>query len=113
MSSGEARRAVIARALVHKPRALVLDEPTVSLDLPGRREMHAALRRVVRSGASLVLVTHQLEDLIPEIDRVITLRAGRVLHDGPIRKVLRSATLSEVFGVDVQVAERDGVWQMW
>jgi len=113
MSSGEVRRAVIARALVHRPRALVLDEPTVSLDLPGRREMHAALRRVVGSGASLVLVTHQLEDLIPEIDRVITLRAGRVLHDGPIRKVLRSATLSEVFGVQVQVAERDGVWQMW
>ena len=113
MSSGEVRRAVIARALVHQPRALVLDEPTVSLDLRGRRELLAAMRRLAGDGKSLVLVTHTLDDLIPEIDRVITLRDGRVLHDGPTREVLRSGPLSELFGMDVRVAERDGVWQMW
>jgi len=113
MSSGEVRRAVIARALVHDPRALVLDEPTVSLDVRGRRELLTAMRRLARAGKSLVLVTHTLDDLIPEIDRVVTLRDGRVLHDGPTRVVLRSAPLSELFGLDVQVAERDGVWHMW
>ena len=113
MSSGEVRRAVIARALVHQPRALVLDEPTVSLDIRGRRELLAAMRRLVRDGRSLVLVTHTLDDLIPEIDRVVTLRDGRVLHDGPTREILRSGPLSELFGVDVHVAERQGVWQMW
>jgi len=113
MSSGEVRRAVIARALVHQPRALVLDEPTVSLDIRGRRELLAAMRRLVRDGRSLVLVTHTLDDVIPEIDRVVTLRDGRVLHDGRTEDVLRSGPLSELFGVDVHVAEREGVWQMW
>ena len=113
MSSGEVRRAVIARALIHDPRALVLDEPTVSLDIGGRRELLSAMRRIAQSGKSLVLITHQLDDIVPEIDRVITLRDGRVLHDGPVREVLRPKPLSEVFGVDVHVAQRDGVWQMW
>ncbi len=113
MSSGEIRRAVIARALVHQPRALVLDEPTVSLDIRGRRELLTAMRRLVRDRRSLVLVTHTLDDVIPEIDRIVTLREGRVLHDGPTREILRSGPLSELFGVEVHVAEREGVWQMW
>lgn len=113
MSSGEVRRAVIARALVHQPRALVLDEPTVSLDIRGRRELLAAMRRLVRGGTSLVLVTHTLDDLIPEIDRIVTLRDGHILHDGPTREILAARPLRELFGVDVHVAERMGVWQMW
>ena len=113
MSSGEGRRAVIARALVHHPRALVLDEPTVSLDIRGRRELLAAMRRLAAAGKSLVLVTHTLDDLIPEIDRVVTLRDGRILHDGPTREVLRPGPLRELFGTDVHVSEQEGVWHMW
>jgi len=113
MSSGEVRRAVIGRALVHDPRALVLDEPTVSLDIRGRRELITAMRRLARAGKSLVLVTHTLDDLIPEVDRVVTLRDGQILHDGPTREVLRSAPLSQLFGLDVHVSEREGVWHMW
>ena len=113
MSSGEVRRAIIARALVHHPRALVLDEPTVSLDVRGRRELLAAMRRLAHAGKSLVLVTHTLDDVIPEIDRVVTLRDGHILHDGPTRQVLRSGPLRELFGVDVHVMEREGVWHMW
>ena len=113
LSSGEVRRAVIARALVHHPRALVLDEPTVSLDIRGRRELLAAMRRLARDGKSLVLVTHTLDDVIPEIDRVVTLRGGRILHDGPTREVLRAGPLSELFGVEVHLGEQEGIWHMW
>ena len=113
MSSGEVRRAVIARALVHDPRALVLDEPTVSLDIRARRELFDAMRRLAQAGKSLVLVTHTLDDVIPEIDRIVTLRDGRILHDGPTREILQSGPLRELFGVDVQVAEREGIWHMW
>lgn len=109
MSTGQARRAVIARALVHRPRALVLDEPSTSLDVRGRREMRDAIRRLARSGASIVLITHQLEDIVPEIDRVVTLRRGRVLHDGPAGEVLRGGPLGELFGIDVTLQEIDGV----
>jgi len=109
MSTGEVRRAVIARALVHRPRALVLDEPTTNLDVSGKREMRAAISGLARSGASVVLVTHQLEDVVPEIGRVITLRRGRVLHDGPPDEVLRPEPLRELFGAGVALHEIGGV----
>lgn len=113
MSSGEARRAVIARALVHQPRALVLDEPTNSLDVRGRRELRNAMSRLAQTGVSLVLVTHQLEDLVPEIDRIVTLRRGRVLHDGTKQQILRRDVLEEVFDTEVELREIDGVHLLW
>jgi iron complex transport system ATP-binding protein len=109
MSSGQVRRAVIARALVNRPRALLLDEPTTSLDVRGKREMRAAIANLARSGASVVLVTHQLEDIVPEIGRVVTLRRGRVLHDGPAREVLREGPLRELFGDELTLHEIGGV----
>jgi iron complex transport system ATP-binding protein len=113
MSSGEARRSVIARALVHKPRTLVLDEPMNSLDLRARRELRAAISRLARAGVGVVLVTHELEDIVPEITRIITLRSGRVLHDGPKASVLVRDRLSEVFGVDIEPREVGGLYHAW
>jgi iron complex transport system ATP-binding protein len=109
MSSGEVRRAVIARSLVHKPRALLLDEPTTSLDVRGKREMRAAIRSLAHSGASIILITHQLEDIVPEIDRVVTLRRGRVLHDGPASEILQESPLRELFGGELTLHEIGGV----
>lgn len=113
MSSGEVRRAVIARALVHQPRALVLDEPTTSLDVCARREVRAAVSKLSRAGVSVVMVTHQLEDIVPEFERVVTLRRGRVLHDGSREEILRPGPLRELFGVDVEVQEIGGVYHLW
>src|SRR5690349_20542364 len=70
LSSGEARRILIARALVHQPKALVLDEPTTSLDFHATHELREILRKIAQSGTSIVLVTHHLPDIIPEINRV-------------------------------------------
>ena len=107
LSSGEARRLLIARALAHGPRALILDEPTNSLDLRACHDLTSSVRRLARAGTTLVLVTHHLPDVIPEIDRVVALKDGRVFRDGPTADVLTPAVLSEVFGVDVAV-ERHG-----
>lgn len=109
MSTGEARRMLIGRALVHDPRALVLDEPTNSLDLRAVREFREALRRLARSGTSVILVTHHLEDVIPEIGRVILLKDGKVFGDGPKEKVLTAASLSGLFGTRVRV-RREGLY---
>ncbi|MBV9746573.1 MAG: ATP-binding cassette domain-containing protein, partial [Acidobacteriia bacterium] len=87
MSSGEARRILIARALVHDPRALVLDEPTNSLDLRAHWELRSILRKLAQNGISLILVTHHLPDIIPEMRRVILIRQGRVFCDGPKEQV--------------------------
>jgi iron complex transport system ATP-binding protein len=81
MSSGEARRILIARALVHDPVALLLDEPFNSLDLHAIVELRRILSKLAQAGIGILLVTHHLPDIIPEIDRVILLRNGRVCAD--------------------------------
>jgi iron complex transport system ATP-binding protein len=102
LSAGEARRVLIARALVHRPRALVLDEPTSSLDLRAASEFRAGLRKLARRGTRIILVTHELEDIIPEVARVILLKDGAVFRDGPRARVLAPRTLSALFGTAVR-----------
>ena len=102
MSSGEARRLVIGRALVHEPAALVFDEPTNSLDMRAASEFKRSLSRIARAGTSIVVVTHHFDDLIPEIDRVVLLQEGRVFRDGTPSEVLTAQNLSELFGMAVQ-----------
>ncbi len=113
LSSGEARRLLIARALIHNPDTLLLDEPTTSLDLPSLREVRQQLRNLAQSGVGLLLVTHHLDDIIPEIDRVILLKEGEVFLDGPKAEVLTSARMSSTFGVPVEVVERGGFFHAW
>ena len=112
MSSGEARRILIARALVHDPQALVLDEPTNSLDLRAHRELRGILRKLAQNGISLILVTHHLPDIIPEIERVILIRQGRVFCDGRKEQVLRAEPLSNLFGIELEVIERGGYYHV-
>jgi iron complex transport system ATP-binding protein len=113
MSSGEARRVLIARALVHQPRALLFDEPSNSLDLFARRALHETMSHLARSGIGIVLVTHDLADVIPEIERVVLMSNGRILKDGRKQDVLDSKALSQVFGMEVEVARRDGYYHFW
>jgi len=113
LSSGEVRRAVIARALVHDPKALLLDEPANSLDIASQLELRHAMRRLADQGIGLVLVTHHLPDIVPEIDRVVCLRAGAVWRDGDKRDLLTAAALSELFGVEVHVEQRGGFYHMY
>ena len=108
LSSGEARRVMLARVLVTEPRALVLDEPTTGLDLAARHAFMERVRVVARQGTTVILVTHHLEEIIPEIERVVLLRAGRIAGDGPKAEMLASARLSELFDLPVAVDRADG-----
>jgi iron complex transport system ATP-binding protein len=108
MSSGEARRVLLARALVTDPRALVLDEPTTSLDLAARHDFMERVRQIARDGTTLILVTHHIEEIIPEIARVILLKAGRMLASGPKASVLTAERLSELFESPIALDEEDG-----
>ena len=112
MSSGEARRILIARALVHDPQALVLDEPTTSLDLRATWELRDVLRKLAANGISILMVTHHLPDIIPEMRRVILIREGRVVMDGPKEQVLEAGALSGLFGIPVEVLERGGYYHV-
>jgi len=105
MSSGEQRRAMIGRALIHDPEALVLDEPTTSLDPGAVREFRDLLRKLARAGRTLLLVTHHIADVIPEIERVIMMQNGRIVGDGPKKQLLTSARLSRLFGTKLKVVK--------
>jgi len=112
LSSGEARRILIGRALVHDPQALVLDEPTASLDLHATWELREILRKLAAGGISIIMVTHHLPDIIPEVRRVVLFREGKVYRDGAKEQVLEAATLSELFGIPVEVLERGGYYHV-
>lgn len=108
MSSGQARRVLLARALVTSPRALILDEPTTGLDIVARHEFMGRVQHIARDGTTLILVTHHIEEIIPEIERVILLRDGRLAADGPKRSVLTAERLSALFDGPIVLDESDG-----
>ncbi len=108
MSSGEARRFLIGRALVHDPKALILDEPTNSLDLHALHTFRQTLRRIAQSGTGIILITHHLHDIIPEIHRVILMKDGRFWKDGPKEAILSEDTIGSLFEVPVRIHEENG-----
>ena len=113
MSAGEKRRILIARALVHRPRQLLLDEPSNALDLAAQRELRDTLRRLAAEGTGLVLVTHHLGDILPEIDRVILMRGGRIVGDGPRAELLTAPRLSDLFNTPVRIGHDEEWLHSW
>jgi iron complex transport system ATP-binding protein len=119
MSAGEQRRVMIGRALVGSgslhgaEQMLLLDEPSNALDLAAQQGLRAMLRGLVRQGTGILLITHHIADILPEIERVILMRAGRIVGDGPKRELLTASVLSGLFGAEVTVVERDGFFHAW
>lgn len=112
MSSGEAKRTLIARALVHEPKTLLFDEPGNALDIAGQVGLRETMRELARSGLGILLVTHHVSEIIPEIERVVLLRRGSVLADGPKENILSGEQLSELFGVPVKLFREDGYFHL-
>jgi iron complex transport system ATP-binding protein len=113
MSSGEAQRILIARALVHNPQALLFDEPSNSLDLRFQHELRETMRKLAQSGVGIVLVTHQTADIIPEIERVVLMRDGKIVGDGSKDEMLSEEKMSALFGFPVRINHRDGYCHVW
>lgn len=112
MSSGEAKRVLIARALVHQPRALLFDEPSNSLDIAAQQELRQTMRSLAKSGIGIILVTHELHDIIPEIERVILMANGRLIADGHKEEALTSERLSKLFGIPVQISRKNDYFHL-
>jgi iron complex transport system ATP-binding protein len=110
LSEGQQRRLLLARALVHEPEVLVLDEPTNGLDLRARHQLLASLRDLVAGGTTLLLVTHQIEAIIPEVSRVLLLRQGQLVGDGPADALLAAGPLSALFDTPLRLVQ-DGGWR--
>jgi iron complex transport system ATP-binding protein len=110
MSTGQQRRCLLGRALVHNPDTLILDEPTAGLDLSASFDYLARIRRQIAGGKNIVLVTHLLNEIPPDIRRIILLREGRIVADGPKEEVLTEANLKKTYDADVRIAKVDGYY---
>jgi iron complex transport system ATP-binding protein len=112
LSSGEGRRVLMARALVNRPEALILDEPMTSLDLTGKRMVGRAMRSAAKGGRGLVLVTHDPSEIVPEIERVVMMREGRIFLDSGM-DAMTEENLSQLFGVPVRLRKVAGRFLAW
>ena len=108
MSTGQQRRCLLGRALVHDPATLILDEPTAGLDLAASFDYLARIRQLARAGRNIVLVTHHLNEIPPEVERIILLSGGRVAADGAKADVLTAEILGRVYDTPIRVREIDG-----
>ena len=108
MSTGQQRRCLLARALVHDPAILILDEPTAGLDFAASFDYLGRIRKLAQAGRNIVMVTHHLNEIPPEVDRIVLLQDGKVAADGDKASILTSDTLSRVYERPLRVAEIDG-----
>ncbi len=120
MSAGQQRRIMIGRALVGSSSAadgatqmLLLDEPSNALDLAAHTDLRNLLRKLAQQGTGILLITHHIADILPEIDRILLMRDGRIVADGPKADLLTAANLSNLFKTEVTMTERDGFYYAW
>jgi len=113
MSSGEAKRTLIARALVHDPQTLLFDEPSNALDIGAQLQLRETMRELAQSGLGILLVTHHVPEILPDIERVVLLREGRILADGPKAAILTEENLSKLFRAKVRLGQHDGYFHLY
>jgi iron complex transport system ATP-binding protein len=121
MSAGQQRRIMIGRAMAGTSSAddggnvqmLLLDEPSNALDLGAQHDLREMLRGLARRGTAILLITHHIADILPEIDRIVMMRDGRIVADGNKADLLTEQRLSGLFGREIEMTERGGYWNAW
>lgn len=108
MSTGELRKCIVARALVHPVKAILLDEPTVGLDIKAQLDFIEMMRSLANSGTTVILVTHHIEEVFEEIQKVVLIKEGMIFSSGKKDEVLNSSNLSDVFNVNIDVINNQG-----
>ena len=112
MSTGEQRRFLLARALVSEPTTLVLDEPTSGLDLNATFHYLKIMRKLIRDGKQLVLVTHHIHEIPPEVQLVVLLKNGQIADFGDKSDLLTDANLSDLYDTAMNVVTENGYYQV-
>ena len=111
LSQGEKRRVLIGRALMNRPRLMILDEPCSGLDILAREELLQQMNSIVKQDCHLIYVTHHIEEITPAITHILLIRDGEVVSSGPKNQVLTAENLTNTFKVNVKVRwENDRPW---
>jgi iron complex transport system ATP-binding protein len=111
MSTGEQRRFLLGRALVNDPDTLVLDEPTSGLDLKACFQYLDTIRALMRGGKTVVLVTHHIHEIPPEITHAVLLKGGRVIAEGEKAQILTNGNLTALFDTPIELVQANGFYQ--
>jgi len=118
MSAGQQRKTMIGRAMAGTAtegdvKMLLLDEPSNALDLAAQRDLREMLRGLAQQGVAILLITHHIADILPEIDRIVMMREGRIVADGKKSELLTEEKLGGLFGGEIRMTERDGYFNAW
>ncbi len=108
LSTGEQRRCLLARALIHDPEYLILDEPTSGLDIKATHQYMETMSMLIASGKKIVLVTHHLQEILPEIDWFVFLKDGQLVDEGTRSELLTEEKISDLFEMPIQLKEVNG-----
>ncbi len=110
LSTGEKRRVMLARAAITTPPMLLLDEASNGLDFPARADLREIISHYATNGRTIVMVTHELAEIIPEVDRIILMKDGKIVFDGDKKSALEQARLSSIYNRKIEVVERNGIY---
>jgi iron complex transport system ATP-binding protein len=121
MSAGQQRRIMIGRAMAgtsskdsdRSVQMLLLDEPSNAMDLAAQQDLREMLRRLAQRGTAILLITHHIADILPEIDRIVMMNSGHIVADGSKEDLLTAHQLGTLFGREITLIERDGYWNAW
>jgi len=91
----------------------LLDEPSNALDLGAQHDLREMLRGLAARGVTIVMITHHIADILPEMERIVMMREGRIVADGKKSELLTEKQLSELFGREIAMTERGGYWNAW
>jgi len=111
MSTGEQRKFLLARSLVNDPAVLVFDEPTSGLDISTCFQYLEIMRELMSTGKKVILVTHHVHEIPPEVSRVILLKKGKVIMDGNKDEILTNSNLTNLFDWPIKVVKENGYYQ--
>jgi iron complex transport system ATP-binding protein len=112
LSLGEMRRTLIARALVPNPEMLLLDEPMTGLDVVMKSQFRTMFDSLINDGIGIIMITHDLEDIPANVNRVIMMKDGKIFDDGFKKNILTSSNVSSLFSSAIKVTEENGTYHM-
>ncbi len=112
LSDGQRRRTLIAKAIIHKPKVLILDEPIISLDIKSKYKLLYILNNLCEDGTTILMLTHQVDSIFKSINRVLFMKGGEIIKDGKPEQILTSTNLSELYQIKLRIIEHNGYRQL-
>ena len=112
LSDGERQISIIARAIINNPKVLILDEPSVNLDLRSRIFLVEKIKHLSQLGICILCITHDISLITKDYSRLIFLKDRKIIRDGKPSELMNSNNINELFGIDIELIENNNSWDV-